>query len=108
MKEKKTVQKKKISEKVLALLVAFLCMATLLFSERAAEAEEAGQNSIRLKSEQEGASFTLYKAADKQKDGTFVLTRDFAGAGTEVNDLTTDGLANAGTVLSAYIEKNHP
>lgn len=108
MKEKKTVQKKKISEKVLALLVTFLCMATLLFSERAAEAEEAGQNSIRLKSEQEGASFTLYKAADKQKDGTFVLTRDFAGAGTEVNDLTTDGLANAGTVLSAYIEKNHP
>ncbi|MDD6685846.1 MAG: Cna B-type domain-containing protein [Lachnospiraceae bacterium] len=108
MKEKKTVQKKKISEKVLALLVAFLCMATLLFSGRAAEAEEAGQNSIRLKSKQEGASFTLYKAADKQKDGTFVLTRDFAGAGTEVNDLTTDGLANAGAVLSAYIEKNHP
>ncbi len=108
MKKMKTVQTKKLSEKVLALLLVFLCMASLLVSGRTAEAEETGQNSIRLKSGEEGTSFTLYKAADKKDDGTFALTKDFADAGIEVNDLTTDGLANAGAVLSVYIEKNHP
>lgn len=108
MKKMGTVQRKKMSERVLTLLLAFLCTAALLFSGKPVEAEEAGQNSIRLKSVEEGAAFTLYKAADKQDDGTFVLTKDFAAAGTEVNDLTTDGLANLGAVLSAYIEKNHP
>lgn len=108
MKKGRTGYKKNPAGHALTLLLALLCTAALLFSGRSAKAEEAGQNSIRLNSEEEGASFTLYQAAEKEEDGTFVLTGEFAAAGTEVNDLSTDGLASLGSVLSAYIEKNHP
>lgn len=94
--------------RILSCLLVLLCSLCLLCSGVPVAAQESGQNSIRLHSDTEGAQFTLYQVAQKNDDGTFSLTKDFASAGVEVNDLSTDGLEALGTTLSAYIGKNQP
>ncbi|MGN0362364.1 MAG: Cna B-type domain-containing protein [Bilifractor sp.] len=89
-------------------ILAFLCCILLVFSGMPVAAENTDSDSIRLTSDCEGASFTLYQVAERQSDGTFVLTKDFSASGTDVNDLTTDGLQTLGTTLSAYIAEKKP
>lgn len=97
---------------VLLMLLMFLCVCFFLAPGDIAEAgEKADVNSIVLHSDETGtgdASFALYKIAEKQDDGSFVLTKDFEDSHAEVNDLTTDGLASLGTTLSPYVVQKKP